>query len=136
MIPLCQQFQVAIVPYSPLAMGFLSGKYKRGTTPDSVRYRTSSVLRDRYFFENDFEVIEVVRSIAEEKGLSSAQIALAWLMSKPAVGSVILGVTKPEQLDGAVQALDVSLTESDVKRLEEKYRPHALVGPSLPPARA
>jgi 1-deoxyxylulose-5-phosphate synthase len=135
MLPLCRQFNIAVVPYSPLAMGFLSGRYRKDTAPDSVRYRTSSVLRDRYFFDNDFEVLDAVRGVAEEKGVTPAQISLSWLLSKPEVSAVIVGASKPEQLDQAVAALEVSLSSSDIRRLEERYRPHALIGPTLPPTR-
>lgn len=134
MIPLCQQYKIAVLPYSPLAMGFLSGKYKKGMTPDSVRYRSSSALRERYFFENDFAVLEATRTIAGEKGVTPAQVSIAWLLSKPPVASVILGASKPEHVDQAVEALEISLTESEIKRLEERYLPHALIGPVLPPA--
>ena len=133
MIPLCRQFGVAVIPYSPLAMGFLSGKYEKGGVYDSRRYQTSSVFRGSYFFDNDFEVMEAVNSIAKEKGVSPAQVSLAWLLGKPTVAAVILGATRPDQIEDAVAALDVTLSHDDVGRLEERYLPHRLVGPAIPP---
>jgi 1-deoxyxylulose-5-phosphate synthase len=133
MIPLCRRFGIAIIPYSPLARGFLSGKYRRGAEPDSVRYRTDSGLRGSYLFDNDFEVLERVREVAGEKGVKPPQVALAWLFSKPWITSLVLGVTKTEQIDDAVDALSVRLSADDIFRLEERYLPHKLVGPVAPP---
>ncbi len=129
MIPLCRQFGIAVIPYSPLAMGFLSGKYRKGETGRSIRFETSRVLRDSYFFENDFDVLDVVREVAREKGVSVPQVALAWLLSKPEVPAVILGATHPDQVSDAVGALDLRLGADDVRRLEEKYVAHKVFGP-------
>lgn len=132
MIPLCRQFGIALVPYSPLARGFLSGKYQKGAEPDSIRYRTDGGIKS-YFYDNDFDVLERVRGVASEKGVKPPQVALAWLLSKPWVTSVILGVTREEQIDDAVEALSVSLSAGEAARLEEKYLPHQLIGPVAPP---
>lgn len=132
MIPLCKQFGIAIMPYSPLGRGFLSGKYQKGSDPDSVRYRTDKYFKDSYFFENDFEVLEVVKKIAKEKGVKPPQVSLAWLLNKPWITSIILGATRPEQVDDAIVSLSIKLLENDIVRLEEKYLPHRLVGPSIP----
>lgn len=129
MIPLCRQLGIALVPYSPLAMGFLSGKYSRDKPPNSIRYRTSSVFRDRYFFDNDFSVLESLREVAARVQATPAQVALAWLLGKPGVSSVIVGATRPEQLDDAVASLDVRLSKEDVLLLESRYVPHQLIGP-------
>jgi 1-deoxyxylulose-5-phosphate synthase len=136
MIPLCRQFGIAVVPYSPLARGFLSGKYHRGTEPDSVRYRTDSGFKGSYMFDNDFDVLERVKEVAREKGVKPPHVALAWLFSKPWITSVVLGATKAEQIDDAVEALSVRLSAGDISRLEENYLPHLLVGPVPPPSKS
>lgn len=133
MLPLCRQLGIAVIPYSPLAMGFLSGKYRKGFSADSIRFRTSTVFRDSYFFDNDFAVLDAVREVAEEKGVSPAQVSLAWLLSKRTVTSVILGATTPVQLEDATEALELSLSKSDLEKLEGKYVPHRLIGPAVPP---
>jgi 1-deoxyxylulose-5-phosphate synthase len=129
MHPLCRQFGISVVPYSPLAAGFLSGKYHRGKAPDSVRYRSSPNLRTSYFFDNDFDVLDATREVAQRHGVEVPIVALAWLLSKPVVASVIVGATKPEHLDDAARAVELRLTPEDIAQLEERYQPHRLIGP-------
>jgi aryl-alcohol dehydrogenase (NADP+) len=133
MIPLCKEFGTAVLPYSPLARGFLSGKYQRERAPNSVRYRTDDGFKGSYFFDNDFDIIDVVKQVASEKGVTCPQVALAWLFSKSWVTATILGSTKTEQIDDAVQALSVKLTADDIRRLEEWYLPHRIIGPVRAP---
>ncbi len=133
MVPLCRKFGIAILPYSPLARGFLSGKYKRDGTPDSPRYRTDRGLKGRYFSPDDFDVLDAVEAVAAEKGVKPPQVALAWLLSKPWVTSPIVGGTKVEHIDDMVEALSVKFSSDDIKRLEERYLPHQLSGPVRPP---
>ena len=90
MIPLCLKEKVAINPWSPLARGFLGGRYKRGLKPKGVRYETDSLLGSRYFRPEDFDVLERLQEMAREKGLTPAQLALAWLLNKPAVTSPVI----------------------------------------------
>src|SRR5713226_4210158 len=130
MIPACRQFGTAIIPYSPLARGFLSGKYRKGRRWRSSRYRTDSYFKGAYFYDNDFGVLERVEEVAREKGVKPAQVALAWHFSKPWVTAPILGVTNVQQVDEAVEALDVKLSRDEVESLEELYLPHALHGPA------
>jgi len=127
MIPLCQAEGIGVIPWSPLARGFLAGKYKRGGTPSSVRYKSDHYLSDRYFRQEDFDVLEVVGELAKEKGISMAQIALAWLLHK-GVTSPIIGPTKVEHIEEAVSALEVRLSSDDIERLESKYTPHPILG--------
>ncbi len=133
MIPACRHFGTAIIPYSPLARGFLSGKYRKGRRWRSSRYRTDSYFKGAYFYDNDFEVLERVEQVAREKGVKPAQAALAWHFSKPWVTAPILGATNVEQVDEAVEALDVRLGADDVKRLEEPYTPHVIHSAVRPP---
>jgi aryl-alcohol dehydrogenase-like predicted oxidoreductase len=127
MIPLCKEEGIAIIPWSPLARGFLAGRYKQGETPSSPRYKSDKYLSERYFTPEDFQVLETVQSMANEKGVTSAQIALAWLFHKD-VTSPIIGATKPEHIEEAVAALDVKLEAEEMAQLEAAYKPHPVLG--------
>lgn len=127
MTPLCQEIGAAYLAWSPLARGFLAGKYKRGEKPKTVRYLNDEYLEKRYFRPEDYDVAEAVEIVAKRKGVSSAQIALAWLLRK-GVTSPILGVTKLEQIDEAIDALNVNLDEEDMRTLETPYKPHPVLG--------
>ncbi|HME19555.1 MAG TPA: aldo/keto reductase [Nitrososphaerales archaeon] len=128
MIPLCMSEGVAISPWSPLARGFLSGKYRRGARPESIRYEKDSILAARYFKPEDFDVVERLEEVATEKGVRPSQLALAWLLAKPGITSPVVGPTTVAQLEELVSALDINITADDVKRLEEPYRPHPVMG--------
>lgn len=132
MIPLCREEGVAIIPWSPLARGFLSGKYKRGDPPKGVRYEAEkwnghSLLAERYFKPEDFDIVEVATAIAKEKQVTPSQIALAWLFHK-GVTAPVIGATKVEHIEEAVQALDVRLDEEDIRKLEAPYKPQPVTG--------
>ena len=127
MIPLCRAEGIGIIPWSPLARGFLSGRYKRGGTPNSARYKNDHYLPERYFRQEDFDVLDVVEELAKEKGISMAQIALAWLFHK-GVTAPIIGPTRVEHVEEAVDALKVKLSSDDMERLESKYKPHIILG--------
>ncbi|HYC11667.1 MAG TPA: aldo/keto reductase [Nitrososphaerales archaeon] len=128
MIPMCIAEGVAINPWSPLARGFLSGKYKRGAQPRTVRYQRDPWMSSRYFRPEDFDVAERLEEVAKEKGLKPSQLALAWILSKPGVVSPVVGPTSVAQLEELTSALDVLLTTDDTKRLEDPYRPHPVMG--------
>lgn len=130
MIPFCRDQQVGIIPWSPLARGFLTGKYRDDQNKDSPRIKYDRYLSNRYFKKEDFDVVNRVIEIAREKDVSAAQIALAWLFSKSEITAPILGVTKLEHLDEAVEALNIHLTDEDILRLEEVYTPHPIIGHS------
>lgn len=132
MIPLCKEAGIAVIPWSPLARGFLTGKYKQGETPKSVRYENERMggrnpLADRYFRPEDFDVVETVVAVAKEKDVSPSQVALAWLLHK-GVTAPIIGVTKIQHVEEAVEALEVKLDSDDMKRLEDPYKPHPIIG--------
>jgi aryl-alcohol dehydrogenase (NADP+) len=127
MIPLCKEQQIALIPYSPLARGFLTGKYKRNETPEFIRYKTDSNLRKRFFNPQDFDIVERVERISMEKDVTQAQIALAWLVHK-GVASPIIGATKVEHVEDAAASLEVKLTSNDMKYLEEPYQPRKIIG--------
>ncbi|MFQ6126561.1 MAG: aldo/keto reductase [Candidatus Heimdallarchaeota archaeon] len=130
MIPLCQDQGIALIPWSPLARGFLTGKYKRDVEPDSLRYRHEEYLRERFFRPEDFDVVERVEELATEKGVKPAQIALAWLFHKEYITAPILGATRVEHVEEAVETLGLKLSSTDMERLEEPYKPHPILGHS------
>jgi len=127
MIPLCKDQGVALIPWSPLARGFLTGRYKRGEMVDSARLRSDRWLKERFFRPEDFDVVERVEAIAKEKGVSMAQVALAWLFEK-GVTAPIIGATKVQHVEEAVEALDTHLTADEIRRLEEPYKLHPVIG--------
>ncbi|MCP2337242.1 aryl-alcohol dehydrogenase-like predicted oxidoreductase [Actinomadura rupiterrae] len=123
MIPLCRDQGVGVLPYSPLARGLLareSGTARLDGDP----------LLDRFYDESDMDVVRVVREVAAERDVSPAQVALAWLLGKEGVTAPIVGATKIRHLDDAVAATELELTEAEVARLEEPYRPHPVIGHS------
>ncbi len=127
MNPLCRDEGIGLLPWSPLARGFLTGKYKRGESPKSPRYRTDKYLAERFYRPEDFDVLESVERIANEKDVTVAQVALAWLLHQ-GVTSPIIGASKIEHVEDAVHALDVKLSDDDMNRLEEHYKPHKIMG--------
>ncbi len=130
MIPLCIDRGIGIIPWSPLARRFLAGNRKRGRGGETVRAGNDPDGDNLYFREEDFAVAERVSQIANERGAASAQIALAWLLNKPFITAPIMGVTRMEHLNQAIAALDIRLTDDEIKRLEEPYKPHAILGHS------
>ena len=128
MIPLCVDQGVGVIPWSPLARGFLTGTRSRDGAAQTLR-AGSDPLADRFYGDDaDFDVVDAVRSVASERGVPPAQIALAWLLAKPAVTAPIVGATRIGHLDDAVAALDVNLTDDEIARLEAPYRPHPVLG--------
>ncbi len=127
MIPLCVEEGVGMIPWSPLARGRLAR-----TTPSpsegTKRAENDQYAVDMYDSPSDNEVIAAVRKAAEETGAKPAEIALAWLLSRPGVVAPIIGATKVEHLETAVRALDVKLTDEQIKALEAPYRPHGVRG--------
>ncbi|MGD0396257.1 MAG: aldo/keto reductase [Nitrososphaerales archaeon] len=128
MIPMCREERIAVIPWSPLARGFLTGKYRRNRKPTSLRYRKDTIIRERFFKPEDFEVLERLVEVAKEQGAEPAQIALAWLLGKKDVKAPIVGPTRIRQLEELVEAVDMKLTPDQVERLEEPYKPHPVLG--------
>jgi aryl-alcohol dehydrogenase-like predicted oxidoreductase len=129
MIPFCIDQKLAIIPWSPLARGLLTGKRTRERT-ETERARTDAFGKTLYNRDDDFEIIRRVDSLAEKKGIPAAQIALAWMLTKPAVTAPIIGASKPGHLEDAVAALSVTLSPEEVADLEAPYQPHPVLGHS------
>lgn len=127
MAPLCLDQGVGLIPWSPLARGFLTGNRPRGSEAATVRGRTDAYSHAMYN-EGDYAVVERVGELAASRGVSNAQVALAWLLSKPGVSAPIIGASKLYQLEEAVAALAVRLTDDEVRLLEEPYTPHTVRG--------
>jgi len=130
MIPLCRDQGVGLIPWSPLARGFLAGNRTRDKSGSTVRARTDDFAQQLYYQPDDFTVAERVQEVAREHNRKPTQIALAWLLTRPAMTAPIIGASKTEHLDDAVAALEVKLSTDDIKRLEEPYRPHPVLGHS------
>jgi aryl-alcohol dehydrogenase-like predicted oxidoreductase len=127
MIGLCQSEGIAVIPWSPLARGRLTrpwhGEKTRRFATDA--FGTSMYSRTE---EADHKVVDRLGKLAEERGIPRAQIALAWLLSKPAVTAPIVGASKPHHLEDAVAALSVRLDPKEIAALEEPYVPHPVLG--------
>ncbi len=121
-IPLLKDQKIAMLPWSPLARGFLTGKYKRDEKPDSARYRSDKPFGPRFFRPEDFDVLDVVEEIAKEKGVTPSQIALAWGLNKDFVTSPLVGVTKIQHLEELIQAMEIRLSKEEMERLEKPYK--------------
>lgn len=130
MIPLCIDQGIGLIPWSPMARGFFAGDRKRGGGGDTVRSNSDPFGTDLYFREEDFKVADCAAEVAKEHGVTGSQIALAWILSKPHIAAPIIGATKMEHLDQAIAALDINLSEDEIKQLEEPYKPHPVLGHS------
>ncbi len=128
MIPLCQEEGIGLLPWSPLARGFLAGNRRRGDYGETTRARTDDFAHKLYFQESDFQVVERAGEIAANHGVSHSRVALAWLLSKPLVTAPIIGASKMAHLEDAVAALDLKLSPEEVSSLEEPYQPHSILG--------
>lgn len=128
MIPLCLDQGVGLIPWSPLARGLLAGNRTRGGGQETVRAGSDPMTV--MYGEDDFDVVDVVGEIAAERGVTPAQIALAWLLGKPGVTAPIVGATKPHHVQDAIAAEELTLTAEEVARLEAPYRPHRILGHS------
>jgi 1-deoxyxylulose-5-phosphate synthase len=128
MIPQCIDQGVAVLPWSPLARGLLAGTRTREGDRLTTRSRTDPFGDSLYTPEVDFAVVERAAEVATERGVAQAQIALAWLLHKPGVTAPIVGATKLEHLEDALAAVEISLSEDELTRLEEPYVPHAISG--------
>jgi aryl-alcohol dehydrogenase (NADP+) len=128
MLPLCREEGIGVIPWSPLARGFLAGNRRTASDADTERGRTDAFAHGMYYTPSDFTVAERVAGIAAARGVTPAQIALAWVLRQPGITSPIVGASKMPQLDQAIAALDIQLTDDEARRLEEPYVPHRVLG--------
>ena len=127
MLPLCQDQKIAVIPFSPLARGWLARK-PTAEGNETLRTQSDGLTKQRYDREDNVEIVRRVSEVAEARGVSMAQIALAWMLSKPIITSPIIGATKPHHLEDAVAALSVQLSAEEIQNLEEAYSPHPVIG--------
>jgi len=128
MIPQCLDQAVGVIPWSPLARGVLTGNRTREGEKLTKRAQTDSFADSLYEPELDFDVVERATEVAQQRGVPTAQVALAWLLHKPGVTAPILGATKLEHLEDALSAEQLSLSADELHRLEELYQPHPVAG--------
>jgi len=127
MIPQCLDQGIGVIPWSPLARGVLAGSKTRDGARHTTRAGTDPLV-DSLYSESDFEVVDAVAEVAAERGVPPAQIALAWLLHRPGVTAPIVGATKIRHVEDALAAVKLELTEDEMRRLEERYVPHPVVG--------
>lgn len=128
MIPLCIDQGIGIIPWSPLARGFLAGNRTRNKSGETTRSKSDAFAHSMYYQDNDFETLGRVTELAKARGCAPAQIALAWMLHKPGITSPIIGASKMPHLEEAVAALDIKLSSEDMEYLEGPYQPHPILG--------
>ncbi len=128
MMPLCIDQGVGLIPWSPLARGFLAGNRKREGKGDTRRARGDGFADDYYFREEDWDVLDALLAVSNELGRKPAQVALAWILSVPGVDAPIVGTTKLEQMEELAAAVDIELGDEHIEKLEAAYKPHPVLG--------
>ena len=130
MIPLCRAEGIGLIPWSPLARGFLAGNRSKKEWGETTRAKTDDFAHRYYYRDSDFEVVRRVGEIAAKRGVPNAQVALAWLLHQPGVNAPIVGASKMRHLDDAMAALSVELSQEELAALAEPYEPHPVLGHS------
>jgi aryl-alcohol dehydrogenase (NADP+) len=133
MIPLCLHEGIGLIPWSPLARGFLAGNRKANEDKqraETARGRTDDFAHKMYYRESDFSLVDRITEVAEARGVKNAQVALAWILGKPGVSAPIIGASKMYQMEDALAAMEIELTADEVKQLEKGYEPHPVLGHS------
>jgi aryl-alcohol dehydrogenase (NADP+) len=123
MLPLCRGEGIGVIPWSPLARGFLAGGRAQPKEGNTERARTDEFSPRLYFREADHKVVDAVGQVAKARGLTNMQVALAWVLKNPAITAPIVGASKLGHLEEAVSALEVTLSDEEVKALEAPYQP-------------
>ncbi|MBD2514544.1 aldo/keto reductase [Nostoc sp. FACHB-973] len=131
-IPLSLDQGIGIIPWSPLARGFLAGNRSKEDYGQTVRAKTDEFAHKLYYQDSDFQIVNRVVELAQKRGVKPAQIALAWLLHQPGVTAPIIGASKIEHLKEAVEAVDLQLSDEERKYLEEPYTPHTILGHQYP----
>ena len=127
MIPLCREEGIGLIPFSPLARGFVIGNRRKGDFGDTVRSKSDEFSKAHYYREEDFQVVQRVTEVAAQRGANNAQIAMAWVLAQPGITAPIIGATKMEHLDDAMAATTIKLSAEEMKALNEPYRPRGIL---------
>jgi aryl-alcohol dehydrogenase-like predicted oxidoreductase len=130
MLPLCREEGIGVIPWSPLARGFLAGNRRKEDFGETVRSKTDEYAHGMYYQPSDFAVADRVGEIARARGVPNAQVALAWILAQPGVTAPIVGASKMQHLEDAVAALSLKLDERELQALAEPYQPHRVLGHS------
>jgi len=128
MNPLCREEGIGLIPWSPLARGFLAGNRRPTDRGETTRAKSDEFAHRLYYQESDFQVVDRVAQIAKKRAVNNVQVALAWILQQPGLTAPIIGATKAHHLDDAVKALELKLEPEELKALEEPYRPHPILG--------
>ena len=128
MIPLCREQGIGIIPWSPMARGFLAGNRSRDKSGETARSKSDAFAHQLYYSESDWKVLDAVLSVADRRGKTPAQISLAWMLNKPEITAPIIGASKMPHLDQAIEALEITLSEEEMQELEAPYQPHPILG--------
>jgi aryl-alcohol dehydrogenase (NADP+) len=128
MIPLCRAEGIGVIPWSPLARGFLAGNRRKEAFGETIRAKTDEYAQKMYYQESDFRVVDRITEIARQRGCSNSQVALAWLLAQPGITAPIIGASKMPHLEEAVAALNIKLDQAELKALAEPYQPHPVLG--------
>jgi len=123
MLPLCKSEGIGVIPWSPLARGFLAGGRAAPGEGNTDRARTDEFSQRLYYRPSDHKVVETLTQLARERGATNMQLALAWVLKNPAISSPIVGASKAHHLDDALKGLEIKLTDDEVKALEGPYEP-------------
>ena len=130
MVPLCRAEGIGLIPWSPLARGFLAGNRRKQDFGDTIRSKTDDYGQKMYYQDSDFAVVDRVSEVARQRGIPNMRVALAWVLQQPGITAPIIGASKMNHLDDAVAALGLKLEEAELKALAEPYRPHPVLGHS------
>ena len=124
MMPLCRAENIGLIPYSPLARGFVAGNRRKEDFGETLRAKTDDLSQRFYYQPSDFAVVERISALAQQRGVSNAQIALAWVLAQPGITAPIIGASKMSHLEEAMKALELKLTVEELQSLAEVYEPH------------
>ena len=130
MLPLCREEGVGVVPWSPLARGFVMGNRSREDRGETLRAKTDEYAHNLYYQPADFDVVDRIAEVARARGVSNAQVALAWVLQQPGITAPVIGASKMQHLDDAVAAERLKLDDAELKALAEPYQPHRILGHS------
>jgi 1-deoxyxylulose-5-phosphate synthase len=130
MLPLCREEGIGVIPWSPLARGFLAGNRRAQDLGETTRAKSDAYAQEMYYQPSDFAVVDRVSEVAGRRGIPNAQAALAWILQQPGVTAPIIGASKMKHLDDAIAALGIKLDAAELKALAEPYQAHRVLGHS------